>query len=318
MDMRCFVTGGAGFIGSHLVDRLMSEGAKVSVFDNLSSGKREYIAPHLKEAGFRFVKGELLKLAEVREAIKGHDVVFHLAANPDVRRSLEDTSFDLKQETIATYNVLEAMRLNGVKQIVFASSSTIYGETPVTPIPEDYGPVLPISLYGAAKLAGEGLVSAFSNVFDIQSWIFRFANIVGPRVTHGVIFDFINKLKLNPSELEILGDGRQSKPYLHVSDCVDGMLFGFGKASERVSVYNLGCDSETKVSDIARMLVAEMGLKKVRFKYTGGPRGWPGDVPQVKFNVDKMKKLGWMAKYTSDEAVRQAIKDILGDRACRR
>jgi UDP-glucose 4-epimerase len=316
--MKAFVTGGAGFIGSHLVDRLMADGAKVTVFDNLSSGKKEFIAPHLKSAGFRFVKGELLNLAEVKKGIKGHDIVFHLAANPEVRMGLEDTSLDLKQETIVSYNVLEAMRLASVRKIVFSSSSTIYGEAPLTPIAENYGPVLPISLYGAAKLACEGLVSAFSHIFGMQSWIYRFANIVGSRVTHGVIFDFITKLKLNPGELEILGDGKQSKPYLHVSDCVDGMLFSFRRASERVNVYNLGCDSETGVSDIARMLVAEMGLKDVKFRYTGGERGWPGDVARVRFNVDKMKKLGWQAKFSSDEAVRQAIKDILGDGECRR
>ena len=316
--MRFFVTGGAGFVGSHLVERLVADGGEVTVFDNLTSGKKEFIVQHLKLANFQFIKGELLQLAEIKKAMRGHDVVFHLAANPDVRRGLEKTDLDLKLETFATHHLLEAMRQEDVRRIIFASSSTVYGEAPQIAVSEDYGPLLPTSLYGAGKLACEGLISAFCHVFGMQSWLFRFANIVGKRVTHGVIFDFINKLKLNPGELEILGDGRQSKPYLHVSDCVDGMLFGFRKATERVNLFNLGCDSETRVSDIARMLVAEMGLKDVKFRYTGGERGWPGDVPQVRFNVDKMKKLGWQAKFSSDEAVRQAIKDILGDCECRR
>jgi len=203
------------------------------------------------------------------------------------------------------------MRVNGIKKIVFASSGCIYGETPVIPLPEDYGPVLPISLYGAGKLASEGLISAFCGTFDMQAWIFRFANVVGARATHGAIFDFIQKLRKNSSELEILGDGNQCKPYLHVEDCVEGILFGFRNSHDKVNVFNLGCSSATDVNTIARMLVEEMGLKGVSFKYTGGDRGWPGDVPQVRFNVEKINKLGWKARYTSDEAVRKAIRDIL-------
>lgn len=204
------------------------------------------------------------------------------------------------------------MRLSHVEKIAFASSGTIYGETPVIPLSEDYGPVLPISLYGAGKLACEGLISAYCHTFNMQAWIFRFANVVGARTTHGVIFDFINKLKQNSLELEILGDGTQCKPYLHVRECVAGILFALANSNERVNVFNLGCDTATNVNTIATMLVAEMGLKNVRFKYTGGVRGWPGDVPQVRFNVEKINNLGWHATYTSDEAVHKAIKDILG------
>ena len=312
--MKAFVTGGAGFIGSHLVDRLMAEGAKVTIYDNLSSGKKEFIKHHTGKTTFALIEADLLDLDKLKNAIRGHDVVFHLAANPEARRGIEDTELDLKQETIATYNVLESMRVNGVKKIVFSSSGTIYGETPVIPLPEDYGPALPISLYGAGKLASEGLISAFCGTFDMQAWIFRFANVVGQRTTHGVIFDFIQKLKQYPSKLEILGDGKQCKPYLHVDDCVDGILFGFKNSHDKVNVFNLGCPTATNVTTIAKMLVEEIGLNEVEFKYTGGDRGWPGDVPQVRFSVQKMSRLGWKARYTSDEAVEKAIRDILHKR----
>ena len=308
--MKYFITGGAGFIGSHLVDRLVNMG-RVTVYDNLSSGKREFIEHHLGKEGFQFIQADLLEFDTLEDAMKDHDIVLHMAANPEARWGIENTKLDLEQETIATYDVLEAMRVNGINQIIFASSGTIYGETPVIPLPEDYGPVLPISLYGAGKLACEGLISAFCGTFGMQAWIFRFANVVGNRTTHGVIFDFIQKLKQNPSELEILGDGKQCKPYLHVEDCVEGMLFGFRNSHDKVNVFNLGCSSATNVDNIARMLVKEMGLTRVSFNHTGGDRGWPGDVPQVRLNVEKMNKLGWKARYTSDEAVRKAIKDIL-------
>jgi UDP-glucose 4-epimerase len=305
--MRHFITGGAGFIGSHLVDKLISHG-DVTVYDNLSSGKKEFIRHHLDKPYFSFIKADLLDLERLTKEMVDYDVVFHLAANPDARLGLDDTSLDLKQETLVTYNVLEAMRLNGITKIVFSSSGTIYGETPVIPLPEDYGPVLPISLYGAGKVASEALITAFCHTFDMQCWIYRFANIVGNRGTHGVIFDFIHKLKRNPNELEILGDGTQEKPYLSVEDCVEGMLFGFKNSDERVNFFNLGCESTTNVSSIARMVVEEMGLKNVKFKFTGGDRGWPGDVPQVRFDTKKMEELGWGAKYNSDQAVRRAIK----------
>lgn len=312
-DAKCFVTGGAGFIGSHLVDRLITEGNGVTVFDNLSSGKEDFITAHKENPRFRFIAGELLDLDTLLAANKDHEVVFHLAANPDARRGIEDTALDLRLETVATYNVLESMRRNGIRQIVFTSSGTIYGETPPVPVPEDHGPVLPISLYGAGKLASEGLISAFCHTFDMQAWIFRLANIVGGRATHGVIFDFTNSLEKDRQELKILGDGTQCKPYIHVSECIDGMLYGLRNAHDRLNVFNLGTSTGTDVNTIARTIVAELGWKDTGFRYTGGDRGWPGDVPQFRCDVSKMKRLGWETSLTSDEAVRKAVKEIIND-----
>ena len=308
--MRVFVTGGAGFIGSHLVDALMGKGYDVTVYDNLSSGRMDFIEHHIGRKNFSFIEADLLDQKKLRECLEGYDVVFHLAANPDVRLGVEKPDV-AKQDIIATYNLLDVMRLKNVKRIVFSSSSTVYGETPPIPLSEDYGPLLPISVYGAAKLASEGLVSSFCHTFDMQAWIFRFANVVGLRCTHGVIFDFINKLRKNPEELEILGDGRQRKSYLYVSDCVDGMLFGFENAKDQINLFNLGSDGATEVNRIAEMVVDEMKLGDVRFKYTGGKRGWKGDVPRFQFDISKIKKLGWMPRYDSDDAVRMAIKDLL-------
>lgn len=306
-----FIAGGCGFIGSHLVDRLAGTG-EVTVYDNLSGGRVDFIKRHLDEGSVRLIQADLLEPDRLQAAMKGSDVVFHLAANSEARTGFVNTRFDLEQGPVATYNVLEAMRNNGIKKIVYASSSTVYGEAPVKPTAEDYGPLQPISLYGASKLAGEGLVSGFCHTFDMQGWIFRFANVIGPRSTHGVVYDFINKLKKNHDELEILGDGTQEKPYLHVADCVTGILYGFQHSDDRLNLFNLGVASSTRVTTIARILVEEMGLRNVAFKFTGGKRGWPGDVPQVRYDTSKMEKLGWKPEYTSDETVRRGIKDILG------
>jgi UDP-glucose 4-epimerase len=306
-----FVTGGAGFIGSHLVDRLVEMGT-VTVYDNMSVGKKEFIQGHLESGKARLIETDLLDRDVLNRSIAGHDVVFHLAANPEARKGIENTALDLQQETMATYNVLEAMRLNNLSRIVFSSSGTIYGEVPFIPIPENYGPALPISLYGAGKLASEGLISAFCGTFGIQAWIYRFANVIGPPATHGVIYDFIAKLKNDSSVLEILGDGRQRKPYIHVEDCIDGILFGLKNAQDKINLYNLGCASTTDVSTIAAILLDEMGLKNTHIKYSGGNQGWPGDVARFRCDVEKIKKLGWSVRYDSDEAVRKAIRDILG------
>ena len=304
------ITGGAGFIGSHLVDRLVQIG-KVTIYDNLSSGKMEFISHNLKNGKATLVEADLLDLDKLTNCMKSHDVVFHLAANPEARAGLENTRLDLEQETVATYNVLEAMRSNGIKQILFSSSGTVYGDTPVIPLKESYGPVLPISLYGAGKLACEGLTSAFCHIFEMQGWIFRFANIVGGRGTHGVIFDFVHKLKKNPKELEILGDGKQEKPYLLVDELIDGMLLAYKNAKEDLNLFSLGTETSVSVNEIADIVVEEMGLKNVEYKYTGGSRGFPGDVPQIRFDTTKINQLGWRAKYTSAQAVRIAAQRII-------
>ena len=310
IDLKSFVTGGAGFIGSHLVDKLIEKGHTVTVFDDLSSGKTEFIKHHLEDDNFNFAKADLIDVKKVSKEIEGHDVVFHIAANPDVRMGAQKPDI-AKKDILATYNLLDAMRENEIKKIVFSSSSTIYGETPPFPLPENYGPLLPISVYGAAKLAAEGLISSFCHTFDMQGWIYRFANVVGIRGTHGVIVDFINKLRKNSHELEILGDGKQRKPYLYVTECVDGILFGFERSNEEVNFFNLGCDSATEVTRIGELVVDEMNLRDVKFKYTGGKRGWKGDVPQFQFDIEKIKKLGWEASLSSDDAVRKAVRDLL-------
>lgn len=309
--MRCFVSGGAGFVGSHLVDRLVGEGFSVTVYDNLSSGKKAFLEKHLDSEGFRFVEADLLDLGKLKQEVADHDIVYHLAANPDIRYGIEHTRWDLEQNTIVTYNVLEAMRVNGVKKIVFSSTSAVYGEPTVMPTPEDYGPLLPISLYGASKLACEALVCAFSGTFGLQAWILRFANIVGSRGTHGVTFDFIEKLKKDTKRLEVLGDGRQTKSYLLVDELVDAIRYVVEKAGETVNVFNLGCGDNVTVGEIARVVVEEMGLEGVSFDFTGEKRGWPGDVTEMNLSTEKVNSLGWSAGYSSREAVRLGARGMI-------
>jgi len=308
--MKCFVTGGAGFIGSHLVDYLLDKKYDVTVFDDLSSGKKEFIAHHFDKPNFSFIKADLINKRRVNKEIKDHDVVFHIAANPDVRRGADDPDI-ARKDILATYNLLDAMRLHDIKKIVFSSSSVIYGETPSIPLPETYGPLLPISVYGAAKLAAEGLISSFAHTFSMQAWMFRFANVVGIRGTHGVIVDFINKLRKDPTTLEILGDGKQRKPYLYVTECVEGIMHGFYNSDEELNVFNLGVESTTDVTRIGELVVKELGLKDVSFTYTGGKRGWKGDVPHFQFDITKIKNLGWNPSLSSDETVTKAIQDLL-------
>ena len=310
--MKALVTGGAGFIGSHLVDALIQRNYNITVFDNLSSGSTDFIKHHFDHKNFRFIEADLIDEDAIRMAMKDQEVVFHIAANPDVRRGAEQPDIALT-DIIATYNLLDAMRHHQVKKIVFSSSSTIYGETPPIPLPETYGPLLPISVYGAAKLAAEGLITSFSHTFNMRCWLFRFANVIGERGTHGVLVDFIHKLRKNPKELEILGDGKQKKPYLYVTDCVEGMLFGFDHASDPINVFNLGCASATDVTSIAGFVVDAMDLSDVTYQYTGGKRGWRGDVPQFQFDITKITQLGWTPSYTSDEAVKKAIAILLRD-----
>lgn len=303
------VTGGAGFIGSHLVDRLLAAGHEVVACDNLSTGRMENLARHKGNSNFTFIKLDLLDFAGIIKAIQGCRTVFHIAAHADVRSGADNTRIDLENGTIATYNVLEAMRQSGVREIVYASSAAVYGETLPVPMSETHGPSLPISLYGASKVAAEALISAYCHNFSMQGWMFRFANIVGARRRQGVVYDFVHRLKQNPSELNILGDGSQCKPYLHVRECVDGILFGYKHASDKVNLFNIGVDSATDVRTIASMVVKEMGLQGAKLKFGTSDRGWTGDAPQLRFDMSKMKKLGWCAKLSSDEAVRLAASE---------
>lgn len=300
-----FVLGGAGFIGSHLVEQLVTRGS-VTVFDNLSVGRREFIAPALASGGARLIVADALSLPELEAALAGHEVVFHLAANPEARAGLTNTRLDLEQGTIVTYNVLEAMRRTGVGRLVLASSGTVYGDTPRVCREEDLG-ALPISLYGASKLASEALANAFVSCFGLKAWIFRFGNVIGPRGTHGAALDFLNKLKADPDELEVLGDGRQSKPYVHVSDCVAGMLFGLEHAQESLNVFNLAPRDFTTAQRIAELCIARSPYPNAGIRFTGGERGWPGDVPTSRLDPTKLETLGFRVSRSSEQAVEAAV-----------
>ncbi len=306
-----FVTGGAGFIGGHLVERLMSEGNSVTVYDNLVTGKKQWIEHHIGKRGFRFVEADILDFGALKREMAGHEIVWHLAANTDIVKGNNNTDFDLKNCVYGTHNTLEAMRQNGIKKLLFASSACVYGDAPPIALSETFGPLLPISLYGSGKLACEGFISAYCHLFEMSAWIFRFGNVVGGKMWHGVIYDFIQKLKNNPREMEILGDGKQEKNYFMIEDCLDGMFHAFKHSASQCDVYNLGCESYITVTHIAEVVVEEMGLKNVKFKYTGGKRGWPGDATTVHFNIDKMKKLGWNTQHTSEGAIREAAKRLL-------
>jgi UDP-glucose 4-epimerase len=313
--VKIVLTGAAGFIATNLLPRLLEAGDEVSGIDNFFLGKREFVERSAGNPNFFFHEFDLLhreKLIELFEQVRP-DLVWHLAANSDISYGTKYTDFDLKGGTLATYNVLEAMRLAGTKQLIFSSSGSIYGEPKVMPTPEDYGPILPISLYAASKVASETLITAFANNYGIRSWIYRFGNIAGPFPTHGVIHDFVLKLRRDPTRLEILGDGKQSKPYVHVEDCLDGMMFGYAHAKEIVNCYNLAVPGATSVNEIARWTIEAMGLdpKEVRLEYTGGSRGWPGDVPQVRLDTRRMEALGWKPKMSSAEAVRRAIRETV-------
>lgn len=309
-----FVTGSAGFIGSHMVESLLADGHSVTGYDDLSSGRKEWMGHLQDDPRFTFIQANLLELGKLTQAMEGHDVVIHLAANTDIRRGNSDYRVDLENCTLATYNVLEAMRSNNVGELLFASSATVYGDQWEEPLDEGKGPLLPISLYGAAKLSCESIISAYCHLNDIRAWIFRFGNVVGARMGHGVLYDFIAKLRRNPQELEVLGDGEQQKNYFMVEDCIEGMLYAFRNVNEKpCDVFNLGTATNTQVAMIAHIVAEEMGLTGTKFRYTGGRRGWPGDQPRIYYDTNKMRQLGWQAKRSSTEAVRIAVKRLLQD-----
>ncbi|MDP8261801.1 MAG: NAD-dependent epimerase/dehydratase family protein [Candidatus Ancaeobacter aquaticus] len=312
--MKVFITGGAGFVGSHVVDRLIGEN-EIVVYDNLSSGERSFIQKHEGSKNFTFIEGDLIDRPLLEKSIKGSDAVYHFAANPDIRYGIEYTDTDLTQGTIATYNVLEAMRLADVKKIIFSSSSVVYGEPHQFPTSEDYGPMLPISLYGASKLACEGLITSFSHTFGITSWIFRFANIIGKRQTHGLLVDLIAKLDKNKTVLPVLGDGLQEKSYLYIDDCIDGILYAVGHANESMNVYNLSAGDQISVSEIVSIFAkkyTEMTHSQFEISYENKSRGWQGDVVKVKLDAAKINSLGWSARYSSKRAIEKTVEDLLG------
>ena len=315
--MRVLVTGGAGFIGSHLVDTLMERGHEVKVIDDLSAGSLENIKRWLDNERFEFIKGDLREPGVCSEAVKGVEAVFHLAANPEVRIGAQSPELLYETNVLLTYNILEAMRRENVEYLIFTSSSTVYGDAKIIPTPEDYAPLEHISVYGGVKLAAEALISGYAHTFDIKSLVFRLANIIGERSNHGVIYDFINKLKANPEELEILGDGTQRKSYLHVSDTVEAMLYLFERFKEEgkiFDIYNLGSEDWITVKEIAEAVSKGMGLNP-KFRFTGGVdggRGWKGDVKFMRLSIEKAKAKGWKPKMNSYEAVERTVKELLG------
>jgi UDP-glucose 4-epimerase len=307
-EVRYFVVGGAGFIGSHLVERLVELGP-VTIFDNLSVGKPAFVQAALDAGQAKLVEGDALDREALLRAMEGHRVVFHLSANPEARWGLDNPRLDLEQGTIATHNVLDVMRELGVRKLAFASSGTVYGETSGVCREDDLG-ALPISLYGASKMAGEAMVSAYVECFGLKAWIFRFGNVIGPRGTHGAALDFFKKLEADPQLLEVLGDGKQSKPYLHVRDCVDGMLWGLEHASKRLNLMNLTPPDVTSVARIAELCRAWSPYPDAVIRFTGGDRGWPGDVPRSRMAPGRMAELGWGVDHTSDEAVSLAVREL--------
>ncbi len=317
-SLKYLVTGGAGLIGSHLIDSLLAEPVtrEVRILDNFSSGRREHLAHHAKDSRLKVHKLDLLNFKKAAPYFRGVDQVFHLAANPDARWGLDNTRLDLEQETIVTYNVLEAMRRNRVTRIIFSSSGTVYGDVGTTVTHEALGPCLPVSLYGSGKVASEALISGFCGTFGMRAIILRFGNIVGERTTHGVIYDFIRQLAKNSRKLKVLGNGHQAKPYVYVRDLVAALVFASklcAKLGEsRFDVFNVAPDAATSVRFIANELIGQLGFKgRTKILYGDTVAGWPGDVPQSRMDSTKLRKAGFLLPRTSDEALQFAIRRIL-------
>jgi len=304
--MHYLVTGGAGFIGSSLADRLLGLGHKVTAFDNFSTGLEPFVEGARKNPNYTLVKGDLLDEAAIQTAAKGCDFIFHLAANADVRFGTEHPRKDLEQNTIATFNVLEAARLNGVKGLAFSSTGSVYGEATVIPTPEDAPFPIQTSLYAASKLAGEGMLAAYSEGFGLRTYIFRFVSILGPRYTHGHVYDFHRKLSADPHVLTVLGDGRQKKSYLHIDDCISGMLTVIEKAQGKVNVFNLGTDEYCEIVNSIGWICEEMGVTP-KLSYTGGERGWIGDNPFIYLDTKKVRAVGWKPRFTIEQGVRNTL-----------
>ena len=314
---RYFLVGGAGFIGSHFTDKLLADKSVsgVTLYDNFSSGREWHYQRHLNDSRFKVVRADVKEIETLTAAMTGHDVVIHLASNPDIARAAIEPDIDFREGTCLTNNVVEAMRRTGTATILYASGSGIYGDLGDKEADEDYGPLLPISTYGASKLAGEALIGSYCHMFDFTARVFRFGNVVGPRQTHGVGFDFLRQLLKNPHTLRILGDGTQSKSYIHVSDVVDAVLLAAEHSSSGFAAYNVATGDYITVTEIAHLAAecARLDPQEVRFEYTGGDRGWKGDVPVVRLNTERIRALGWTCRANSREALRQSMIAMMPD-----
>ncbi len=317
LDNWYFIVGGAGFIGSHFIARLLSDPAvqRVTVFDNLSSGRTWHFAPHLADRRFAFVQGDAKDLPALTAAMRGHSTVIHLASNPDIAKAQVQPDVDFYEGTLLTHQIVEAARLSGVRTILYASGSGVYGDMGSTEANERDSIGAPISTYGASKLAGEALISAYCFMFGLRGRAFSFGNVVGPRQTHGVGFDFIRRLLAEPTRLDILGDGRQSKSYIHVEDVVDAVLTVHANSQGAYDVYNVATGDYITVTEIAELAVELLGLARgsVRFNYSGGDRGWKGDVPVVRLNIDRIRATGWRCRRTSRQALSAALTAMIED-----
>jgi len=310
--MRCFVTGAAGFIGSNLVDRLLAVGHSVVGYDNFSTGQRRFLESASKSPQFSLVEADLLNKDALRSAIMGCDMVFHLAANADVRFGTNHPFKDIEQNTIATYNVLEAMRASGIKRIAFSSTGSVYGEATVFPTPENAPFPVQTSLYGTSKVAAEGLISSYCEGFGFQGFIFRFVSILGERYTHGHVFDFYQKLLTDPSRLEVLGNGKQRKSYLYIQDCIDAILIAIGRATDRVNIFNLGQDEYCEVNQSIGWICQRLRLKP-ELSYTGGERGWIGDNPFIFLDCSRIRALGWIPKLSIQNGVVNTLEYLIAN-----
>lgn len=310
--MKYFVTGGAGFLGSNLVDRLLNDGHKVVAYDNFTTGHREFLADASPRREFTLVKGDILNLAELTNAMQDCDFVFHLAANADVRFGIEHPAKDLQQNTIGTFNVLEAMRVNGIKKIAFSSTGSVYGEAKIIPTPEDRPFPVQTSLYGASKLACEGMIEAYCEGFGLQSWIFRLVSILGERYSHGHVLDFYRKLLENSSQLPVLGNGSQKKSYLYVQDCVDAMLIGIEKFTDAVNILNLGTSEYCEVNESIAWITDRLRLKP-KLVYSGGDRGWIGDNPLILLDTTKICNAGWRPKLSIRQAIIRTLEYLVNN-----
>ena len=311
------VVGGAGFIGSHFVDSLLAspEVQRVTVFDNLSNGHEEYLAAHRRDSRLRMIRADAADLKALCDCFPGHDLVIHLASNPDIAKAIEEPAIDFWKGTYLTANVVEAMRIAGVKNILYASGSGVYGDQGTREVHETFGPMIPISTYAASKLAGEALLASYCHMFGFHARAFRFANVVGARQTHGVGFDFTRRLIENPRQLRILGDGTQSKSYIHVSDILEAVRTAHYGGQEAFEVYNVGTGDAITVTEIARLTMEALGLDPAGMEvtYTGGDRGWKGDVPVVRLNCDHIRALGWRPSMGSREAMARALRELAAE-----